>query len=403
MSDMETGAPPGTPAGTAAGTAPRIADLDALRAFALFGILCVNIWYFADPYAVTGSSSPVFQSGVDTAVRFAVSLLFEAKFYILFSFLFGYSFVLQWASAVSGQESVVARTVRRAAGLVVLGLLHGLLLFNGDILLTYGLLGLVLLGTRHLSPRAAAMVGISVIGCMGVLIMLLGLVSAALEPLSGETAGTTAPAMGFAGPPADVLAQNVTLYPLVLPNALLLQGPIALGAFYLGMACAKGRIFENGIRQGVLRRLVLIALPAGLAASVLQACLQHYLGGPAMTVLAFGISTLTAPLLTAGYVGALLLFFPTPAGQRLRSILSPAGRLALTNYLSQSVLLVLVFTGYGLALTNRLAPLAVVGVAVALFGAQLFASYWWTARFRYGPMEWLLRALTYWNRPAMLR
>ena len=401
---MEAGAPPGHVTGPAAPKAPaRIHELDALRAFALLGILCVNIWYFADPYAVTGGSSPAFQADADTAVRFAVSLLFEAKFYILFSFLFGYSFVLQWASAVADGQPVVVRTVRRAAGLVVLGLLHGLLLFHGDILLAYGLLSLVLLRTRALSAEAAAAAGVAVICCMGVFILLLGLIAAAAGPFDGSAAAGAAPAVGLAGSPADVLAQNASLYPLTQPNAVLLQGPIALGAFYLGMACAKRRLFERGIPARTLRRLAFTALPAGLAASALQAWLQHGVGGPAMTVVAFGVSTLTGPLLTAGYVGVLLLSFRTPAGRALCAALAPAGRLALTNYLGQSVLMVLVFTGFGLALTGRLAPPAVLGVAVLLFVAQLLASAWWVQKFRYGPLEWLLRWLTYWRRPAMLR
>jgi uncharacterized protein len=169
------------------------------------------------------------------------------------------------------------------------------------------------------------------------------------------------------------------------------------------MACAKRRLFERGIPARTLRRLAFGALPAGLAASALQAWLQHGVGGPAMTVVAFGVSTLTGPLLTAGYVGVLLLSFRTPAGRALCAALAPAGRLALTNYLGQSVLMVLVFTGFGLALTGRLAPPAVLGVGVLLFAAQLLASAWWVKKFRYGPLEWLLRWLTYWRRPAMLR
>jgi uncharacterized protein len=387
------------PAGSAEAV-QRVADLDALRAFALLGILCVNIWYFADPYAITGIPNPDYSSPMDTAVRFMASVLFEAKFYILFSFLFGYSFVLQWASAVASGASEVGRTLRRAAGLVVLGLCHGLFLFYGDILLTYGLLSLILLGTRWISGKAAVTSASILIGAMGVMVLLMGVVAAALEP-SASTAGTLAPAFGLAGPPAEVIAQNLALYPSVNVNVLFLQGPIALGAFYAGLACAKQRVFEHGLSPRLLRRLTAIWLPIGLVAAILQAYLAHCVGGTGTALIAFGISTLTAPALTAGYVALLLLAFRTRPGQRLRTLLAPAGKLALSNYLGQSVLMLLVFTGFGLALTNRLPPLAVLGAAALIFAIQLLASYIWARQFRYGPLEALLRALTYWRKPTL--
>ncbi|AUI50656.1 DUF418 domain-containing protein [Arthrobacter crystallopoietes] len=383
-------------------TASRVVELDALRAFTLLGILCVNIWFFADPFVMTGNSNPDFQSAQDVAVRFAVSVFFEAKFYILFSFLFGYSFVLQWASAVSAGQSEVPRTLRRAAGLVIIGLFHGLFLFHGDILLTYGLVGLVLLGTRMISARAAAVAAGILIGAMGLIILLLGLLTAAVEPTLGEAdLQTLPPAFDLAGSPAAVLAQNISLYPMTLVNALFLQGPIALGAFYAGLACAKNRLIEQGLSRRTLMMVVCIALPIGLAAALLQGYLVKYVGGIGLQVVGLGISTLTGPLLTAGYVGLLLLLFRTRLGRAVRNALAPAGQLALSNYLGQSVLMLLLFTGFGLSLTDQVPPLGVLGIAALIFLAQLLLSYWWVRKFRYGPMEALLRAATYWRKPTL--
>lgn len=383
-------------------TASRVVELDALRAFALLGILCVNIWFFADPFVMTGNSNPDFQSAQDVAVRFAVTVFFEAKFYILFSFLFGYSFVLQWASAVSAGQSEVPRTLRRAAGLVIIGLFHGLFLFHGDILLTYGLVGLVLLGTRMISARAAAVAAGILIGAMGLIILLLGLLTAAVEPTLGEAdLQTVPPAFDLAGGPAAVLAQNISLYPMTLVNALFLQGPIALGAFYAGLACAKNRIIERGLSRRTLMLLVCIALPIGLAAALLQGYLVNYVGGMGLQVVGLGISTLTGPLLTAGYVALLLLLFRARPGRAVRSALAPAGQLALSNYLGQSILMVLLFTGFGLSLTDQVPPLGVLGIAALIFLAQLLLSYWWVRKFRYGPMEALLRSATYWRKPTL--
>ena len=380
----------------------RVIELDALRAFALLGILCVNIWFFADPYVMTGNSNPDFQSAQDVAVRFAVSVFFEAKFYILFSFLFGYSFVLQWASAASAGQSEAPRTLRRAAGLVIIGLFHGLFLFHGDILLTYGLVGLILLGTRMISARAAAVTAGVLIGTMGLVILLLGLLTAAMEPTLGEShLQTVPPALNLAGSPVTVLAHNISLYPMTMIDALFLQGPIALGAFYAGLSCAKNRVIERGLSRRTLMMLVGIALPIGLVAALLQGYLVDYVGGMGLQVVAFGISTLTGPMLTAGYVGLLLLLFRTRPGRALRNALAPAGQLALSNYLGQSVLMLLLFTGFGLTLTNQVPPLGVLGIAALIFLAQLLLSFWWVRKFRYGPMEALLRGATYWRKPTL--
>jgi uncharacterized protein len=132
-------------AGTAIPANTRLLNVDALRGFALLGILVVNIWAFADPYYASKSTNPTYDSGVDHGVRFIVGLLFETKFYLLFSFLFGYSFTLQMAAAERAGSAFIPRMLRRQGGLLVIGLAHGALLYYGEILSTYAILGLVLI------------------------------------------------------------------------------------------------------------------------------------------------------------------------------------------------------------------------------------------------------------------
>ncbi|MEG1053463.1 MAG: DUF418 domain-containing protein, partial [Janthinobacterium sp.] len=118
----------------------RIADVDALRGCALFGILVVNIGAFATPWFGLGLTDPAFHGGVDRATHFLVALLFETKFYLLFSFLFGYSFTLQMQAAARADAPFVPRMLRRQAGLWLIGALHAVFLFHGDILTTYAVL-----------------------------------------------------------------------------------------------------------------------------------------------------------------------------------------------------------------------------------------------------------------------
>ena len=131
----------------------RIADVDALRGFALLGILQVNIMAFASVFYGLPTGEPEQSFGFNDLVHVFISTIFEMKFYLLFSFLFGYSVTLQMQSAVRAGEAFVPRFLRRQAGLWVIGLLHAVLLFHGDILSTYAILGVVLLLGRNSADR----------------------------------------------------------------------------------------------------------------------------------------------------------------------------------------------------------------------------------------------------------
>ncbi|GAB3552640.1 DUF418 domain-containing protein [Arthrobacter tumbae] len=372
----------------------RLREVDALRSFALGGILMVNIWYFADPYTLAGAVSPGHQSAADLAVRFTVAALFEAKFYLLFSFLFGYSFVLQWRAAITATASPVQRMQRRLAALFVLGLLHGLFLFFGDILLTYSLMGLILLATQSLRTSSAVVTGSALIGVLGSLILAVGLFIA--------SAGAGAPSAAVPVDPGAItesagsaFSSNADNFLDNVAGVVFLQGPLSLGMFYLGLAAGRARLLERRLSTRTLTTTAATCLPVGLAAGAFQAYLTIYGNGDRFSVLAFGISTLTAPLQTAGYVSLLLLLFRTTAGAQICGLLAPAGRMALTNYLMQSVIMALVFTAYGLRLSNGLPAIAVAGIAVVIFVAQLILSCLLLVRIRTGPAEWLLRRVTY--------
>lgn len=372
----------------------RLREIDALRSFALWGILMVNIWYFADPFTLAGEVSPQSGSGTDLAVRFAVAALFEAKFYLLFSFLFGYSFVLQWRMASNANASPVQRMQRRLAALLVLGLLHGMLLFFGDILLTYSLMGLILLATSSMRTTTATITGSALVGILGSIILAVGLF-VAITPAGIPPSGVTVDVDALTQSPGTVLASNAGNFLNTVAGVVFVQGPLSLAMFYLGFAAGRAGLLERPLPTRTLAAGAAIGLPVGLAAGAFQAYLTTYGDAERFSILAFGISTLTAPLLTAGYVSLLLLFFRTPAGTYLCGFLAPAGRIALTNYLMQSVMMALVFTAYGLRLSNQLPAAAVAGIAVVMFAAQLVFSRILLSRFRTGPAEWLLRRITY--------
>ncbi|MGX2997299.1 DUF418 domain-containing protein [Streptomyces sp. JNUCC 64] len=392
----------GTGTEVVTGTAGRLLNVDALRGFALLGILVVNIWVFADPHYATPTGNPRYDSGLDHAVRFTMSLLFETKFYLLFSFLFGYSFTLQMGAAERAGASFRPRMLRRQAGLLAIGLLHGALLYYGEILSLYALLGLVLLACRAMAPARAVRTAVALLGTVGAGWLLLGLADLADGGSAGSAGSAAADKLAaFGGDAAATAGFHSGHLAETFAALVVIQGAGALAMFFLGHAAGRVRLFAEPERYRVpLRRALLVGGPVGLAGAAVYAASAVYAQGSALETLAFGIGQLTAPLLTASYVAAGLLLFRTRPGGAVERALAPLGKTALTNYLLQSAVLGVLFTGYGFGLVDRLAPSAVVAVVPLVYAGQLLLSHWWLRAHRYGPAEWALRAVTVWRVPA---
>ncbi|MFE0421609.1 DUF418 domain-containing protein [Streptomyces sp. NPDC058953] len=387
-------AAPGTAPG--ADRAVRLLNVDALRGFALLGILTVNIWAFADPYYAQSAGNPAYDSALDHAVRFVVSLFFETKFYLLFSFLFGYSFTLQMAAAERSAAAFGPRMLRRQAGLLALGLLHGALLFHGEILTLYALLGLALLACRGTAPRRAARAAIALIALSGTALLLLGIAGLATgDQAAGPGSAPGEKLAAFTGDAGATAAYHAGHFGETFGILALIQGPSSLAMFLFGLAAGRLRLFADpDAHRPLRRRILLFGLPAGLAGGAFYGWCAAYRPGSSLEVIAFGVGQLTAPLLTASYVVLALALFRTARGATVERLLAPLGKTALSAYLLQSLTLGVLFTGYGFSLIDRLPPLALVAVVPAVFLAQLLLAHRWLRRHRYGPGEWALRAVT---------
>jgi uncharacterized protein len=400
-----------TPTGSTVGP-PREHAIDALRGFALLGILVVNVGSFASTYFGLGVADPAFSRPVDHAVRWFVALVFETKFYLLFSLLFGYSFALQMDSAERSGSAFVPRFLRRIVGLLLLGLAHAWLLFSGDILVTYALLGLLLLWMRRLRPGTAvalAMVLLALVSLgWGLLAWLMSLAPPMDWPLAEIHAKAQQAAQAYRAGALEAIAQRGRdMADGVWFVLVFIQGPCALAMFLLGLAAHRSGYLAAVAQQPArLRRWLLCCLPVGGAGALLYATVQTSLVRQSDHVSAavLAVDLATAPFLTLGYVAALLWVLQhSRHGKALAAWLESAGRMALSNYLLQSLVGALVFTAYGLALVGRVPPLAVLLGCVALYAAQLALSRRWMARHAYGPVEWLLRAFTLLRWPAWRR
>ena len=390
-------------------THARLEQVDALRGFALFGILVVNIGIFSSPFYGAGIADPAYSQPLDLAVRWLIAWLFETKFYLLFSFLFGYSFTLQMAAAERSQAAFAPRFLRRLMGLALLGLAHAVLFYQGDILLTYALLGLALLLCRRMEPRRALRISLWLVVLTAALWAILGALSY-LDPVPpGYEAQYHADALAaidaYRGTVGTTIAQHVKeLTGGMWFTVLFVQGPFAFAMFLAGYALGRRNALADPWREPrALWLLCALGLIPGLAGSALYAFTSLPSAGVAWELPGLAVDLLTAPLLSMSYAAALLLAMRTGPGARLAGWLAPAGRMALSNYLMQSVVCAFLFTAWGLRLFASVSPLAAFCIAVALFAAQLPLSAWWLRRHAYGPVEWFLRALTIGAWPAWRR
>lgn len=377
-------------------SAPRVALLDQLRGFALLGIVLVNVPFLGITNA--GLTAAVANTPLEATIAFLIVTLAQGKFYLLFAFLFGYSASLLLRD---GSFSRRAAYGRRMLGLGILGALHAVFFFIGDILMSYAVLGLFLLLLARRSTRAlliTAAVSLAVGASVFALIVLDALEQGFVD------AGIVVDPSAFDRVLADGTFLEAAAGRLtVLPEALLFQVAAnwfpAFAMFALGLAAARTTLFvEPGRHTGLWRRLIVVALLIGLPLAVLSGWLQVISVDPTGIdqLLGVALGFIAAPALTVGYVGAFALL----TGTRWASGFAPAGKASLSIYLAESVILSAVFSGWGLGLFGAVSVAVAAAIAVVTWIALDGAAALWLRRFRYGPMEYVLRWLTTLRRPT---
>lgn len=251
-------------------TEPRIGSVDALRGLSLLGILVVNIAFLASGYRMAGLAEPSFDSGLDWGVRWLVTAFLENKFYLLFSFLFGYSFTLQLDSAVRQGKAFVPMFLRRVGGLLLIGAVHAVLLFPGDILTTYAVVGVALIILRRIRPRTAVILAVCLTGLLALGLVLLFVMS----KLGADAAGTISGGAGeaikadteLAGNALQIIGEHLRKFSLIMIMRVLFQGPAVLAACLIGVAVGKlGALRDLSAHTATLRKLQWTGFTLGLA------------------------------------------------------------------------------------------------------------------------------------------
>lgn len=420
-----SGAPPGdatpeegTPAAPLTPTTPsrREPVLDLLRGAALLGITLVNVQLMAGPAVFAlFSGDPLPDAGPGAPfVRAAVNLLATGKFVSSFSILFGLGAAMIALRAMDAGARPGPLLARRYGLLAVLGLGHMVLLFPGDVLFIYGVSGFVLLAFLRVRARTALIWAVGLIVLSTVAFAGLTAAQAALgstpDPAwTAEVAAREAAALEAyaAGSLPGILATNAFLAWWIQLDQLFAL-PWFLGLFLLGLAATRaGMVADLAGHRPRLVRLAQVCLPVGLVLNLPQIVASPETmstGGlsPAVAVLGAVAYTLGAPVLAVGYLSGLaVLGLDRGVHRGLRRRLAALGSIALTGYLSQSALALLVFGG--LRLYGRLGALGELVVVAGIWTVLLLAAPWWTSRYRFGPVEWVWRSLTYGVRPPLRR
>jgi uncharacterized protein len=394
----------------------RVEIIDILRGFALFGILLVNMAFFAQPFYVMMTRDKLFTDDLSRWVEWAILFLAQGKFYTLFSFLFGLGFSVIVMRAQERGAKYTSVYLRRTFVLLLIGAAHAFLIWFGDILLLYAAVGFFLPLFRQRSPKTLVIWALALIS---IPVLLSAALTTAIE--LGRRANPKAAAeieKGFAqqaaefkdlqessmvayssGTYAEVTRQRArdvgTIYTFSFFFA-----PNVLAMFVLGLYAGKRRILHD-VEQHLplLRRLQRWGLLLGLPLSFVSVVFLELspMGSPISVegTIAVAAGAVGAPALCFFYASSLALLAQDPRGKQRFAPLAAAGRMALTNYLMQSVICTLLFYSYGLGFYGKMHPAVGVALTVVIYAVQLPFSLWWLRRYRFGPAEWLWRSLTY--------
>ncbi len=373
----------------------RIEPLDILRGLALFGVMAVNLVYGfrVSPfriYTLEPLPDPLPASFFDQTLDGLLQLFIAGKAVTIFSLLFGVGLAIQ-AERLRRTGRPVALLLRRLLMLLAIGLAHLLLIWNGDILTLYALAGLIALPFLFASRWLLAG------GALFFLAVNFTIALLQLQPLPDaewlKTHLVEADRIYGSGGFLEVLALRVRELPYFMPSQLV-GLPRTLALFLFGAL-----VWRLGILQQPLsnKRLFIgaawMAIVGGFGLTVAMAAAGD-LGEVPMSgiMLATDLSMLALAL---GYSAAIIAIATGSRGRKALAWAAPVGRMAFSNYLTQSVIFSLVFYGYGLGLFNRMGVAAALALGIAVYALQAVVSAWWLRRHRFGPVEWLWRAVMY--------
>jgi uncharacterized protein len=369
---------------------------DVLRGFALLGILVVNIQFMGlnSDQGARGEWTQGFGNGSAT---FLIAALFAGKFYLLFSFLFGYSSNY----VIRNDKSNRARWIKRCLVLIGFGALHFTFLWHGDIIFLYGLFGLLLTFFFFRADRTLKIWSRIVFFVSTFFIVLIGALALMAEYLLEEDLGSiTVSSLDEilrSGSFLESIPARLEVWVLGIATGIFLQGGLAFAAFLLGVRLARVNFLSSPIDKAANKRLIKRGLIFGLPIQIIAAVIllqneQSAEPSESVYLISLFVSFVTAPLLSMFYVG--LIRKLVEERPNLVLWMKPAGKMSLTIYISQSVITSLIFSPWGFGLFQDLQTWQVFVLAFAIWLLLSYLAAQWLKKFNQGPLESLMSSMT---------
>ncbi len=417
----------------------RFYSMDMLRGIAVLGILVMNIYAFAMPFAAY--NNPLVMGGTDAlnlGTWFFTHIIFDQKFLAIFSMLYGAGMIMMLDRAVARGAKGGRIFYRRSFWLLLFGMVHAYFIWFGDILFGYAVSGMIVFLFRNKKAKTLIISGVVflIIGTLLTVassVFMSQLKGAAEEAERLIAAGEEVPAelmqlkdewdlnRAFMDPGEEELTKDITAYKGTYAEILDFRVPMAVmmqlsGTFFfilwragglmlIGMGLMRLGIVNGQRDAGFYRKMMLIAYGIGLPMMLYSAydLYQHdfdnfYFFGWGMMPNYWG-----SVAIALGHVALVNYLFKTNKMQGLLNRFSHVGQMAFTNYLMQSIILTTVFYGYGLNLYTEIPRFAQMGFVLVVIVLQIIYSRWWLERYKFGPAEWLWRSLTYWKRQPFIR
>jgi uncharacterized protein len=391
-----------------AGTGARYQILDALRGLALLGIGLVNFPEFA---LYTFQKKEVVEAmptaGIDHVIKYLQYIFIDGKFYSLFSILFGIGFSIILSKSLQKNRNGLAVFYRRMVALVVIGFLHLMFIWSGDILLLYALLGMLLPLFRNVSDKKLLIISAA-------LIFFPVVMDALKETVGFDPAVPAIKATQYYNQKNGITDDNfgvwllnagsyADIFKFLISGAFIRIQEFAegnrifkvLGLFILGLYIGRNRIYAHiANHQSLLKKIRLYGFAAGLPLSVLYAWSAMNGRPSGLTGHAVIYAVSVVPLCLA-YLSAISLWHLRHQESRIVKLFAAPGRMALTNYVMQSVFGAVIFYGTGFGLGATMGLVYVELVAIGIFTVQVIYSCAWLRYLQFGPLEWLWRMFTY--------
>lgn len=399
------------------GEKERIVSIDVLRGFALLGILAMNIQYFSMISAAYGNPTAYGDlHGANVVVWLVCHVLADEKFMTIFSMLFGAGIVLMTSHIEAAGRGSALLHYRRMGWLILFGLLHGFLLWSGDILFVYGVCGMVAYAFRKLPPRRLLVSGLAIMSVACICLTAYGRVSARWSPAQVEQARED-----LWMPSADGAAKEIAAYRgnwmqqmrFRVPNTLQMDTSFFVffafwrvcGLMLFGMGLFKLRVFSADRAPSLYWTMIALAVFVGIPVT-LYGTYRDFAGGWDFRYSFFygaQFNYWASLLVSLGWVGVVMLVCRTPALAPAARRLAAVGRMAFSNYIMHTLICTTLFYGYGFAFFGKVERVWQFAIVVVIWAFQLAVSPIWLQYFLFGPLEWLWRTLTYWQREPFRR